>query len=286
MNILTKIWFVLLVVASLVASVVFISLATVHPNYRSLFEQEQQAYGQLASTCRGLMETTDRLGGELKEAREERSNMAITLRTEADILKAKNTRLEVQNATLKTNINSINDDLTVLSENDKAKQAFIESQQKRLKATWDRETKQQQEMIRISDSWKDERIRAERLEKNLRVTKEQNENQKNIIDELNQRLADIENRIGVEGIAEEEQMPPTPEQKVTGTVTAFRNNLASINIGSAHGLKKGMQLIVYRGDQFVGYLKIELVRINEASGVMIRKILTPKQGDKVTSSLY
>ncbi len=285
MNILTKICVVLLVVASLVASVVFISLATVHPNYRSLFEQEQQAYKRLASTCRGLMETTDRLGGELKEAREERSNMAITLRTEADILKAKNTRLEVQNATLKTNINSINDDLTVLSENDKAKQAFIESQQKRLKATWDRETKQQQEMIRISDSWKDERIRAERLEKNLRVTKEQNENQKNIIDELNQRLADIENRIGVEGIAEEEQMPPTPEQKVTGTVTAFRNNLASINIGSAHGLKKGMQLIVYRGDQFVGYLKIELVRINEASGVMIRKILTPKQGDKVTSSL-
>ncbi|HDY65161.1 MAG TPA: hypothetical protein ENH84_02865, partial [Phycisphaerae bacterium] len=194
------------------------------------------------------METTDRLGGELKEAREERSKMMITLRLEADKLEDKNTRLEVQNATLKTNINSINDDLAVLSENDKAKQAFIESQQKRLKATWDRETKQQQEMIRISDSWKDERIRAERLEKNLRVTKEQNENQKNIIDELNQRLADIENRIGVEGIAEEEQMPPTPEQKVTGTVTAFRNNLASINIGSAHGLKKGMQLIVNRVD--------------------------------------
>ena len=285
MNILTKICVVLLVVTSLIASVVFISLATEHLNYRFLYEQEQQAYKQLESTKIGLDESVDRLSEDLKEARTNRSNTEMRLQAEADKLKVNNRRLEVQNASLKNDIKSINNDLAVLTQNDMAKQTSIESRRKELKAAWDRETKLRQELIRISDSWKDERIRSERLAKNLKVTKEQSEDHKNTIDELNQRLANIEKRVGPEDVSEKDRLPLTPEQKVTGTITAVRNNLASINIGSARGLKKGMQLIVYRGDQLVGFLKIERVQINEAAGVMIKKILAPKQGDKVTSRL-
>ena len=285
MNILTKICVVLLVVASLVASVVFISLATVVPNYRFKFEQELQEYKRLESVCRELMEAADRLSEELKEARKDRSSVEMRLRAKTDELEIRNRRLEVQNAGLKNDIKSINDDLAVLSENDKAKQAFIESQREGLKDAWALETKLRQAMIQISDSWKEQQAKSELLAKNLRVTKEQNEDQKNTIDELTQRLAEMEKRVGPEGIGEEEKQPLTLEHKVTGTITAVRNNLASINIGSAHGLKKGMRLIVYRGDQFVGHLRIERVELNEAAGIMVNKRRPPRQGDKVTSSL-
>ena len=57
--------------------------------------------------------------------------------------------------------------------------------------------------------------------------------------------------------------------------------MASINIGSAKGIKKGMRLIVFREDNFVAHLQIELVDLNNAAGVIVNKRLEPRKTDKV-----
>jgi chromosome segregation ATPase len=74
-------------------------------------------------------------------------------------------------------------------------------------------------------------------------------------------------------------------KKITGQVTAVRDDLASVNVGSSSGVKKGMRLIVYRGEAFVGYLDVEVVESRKAAGYLRTTKLIPQAGDKVTNRL-
>ncbi|MBN1943899.1 MAG: hypothetical protein JW849_11450 [Phycisphaerae bacterium] len=282
MNILTKICVVLLVVASLVASVVFISLATVHPNYRTEFEQEHQAYQQLESVSRGYAEDARRAKAALSKAQAAAGEDKIRLQAERDKALAEVRGLKMQLLQGVQRLADLNASLSTLTKADAAKLKLIEKQRKDIDASWARETKLQQEVIELRDQWKQQQALAERLAQNNRVLKEQAENLRQQNVEMAQKLKDFEAK-GLPTDTEETTL--TPDSKIAGTITAVRDNIASVNIGSAHGLKKGMQLIVFRGGQFVGYLKIETVDVNEAAGVMTKKVLAPMQGDKVTSSL-
>lgn len=69
--------------------------------------------------------------------------------------------------------------------------------------------------------------------------------------------------------------------KIQGTITAVDNDVASINIGAAKGIKKGMKLIVFRDGNFVAFLQVQLVDLNSAAGVIVNKRLEPRATDKV-----
>lgn len=284
MNILTKICVVLLVVASLVASVVFISLATVHPNYRTEFEKERQAYKQLDAACRGYAEDARRSKLALAQAREAAGADKIKLQTERDKALAEVRELKLQLLNKNQRLAELNAALSTLSRTDAAKLKLLEMQRKDIDASWARETKLQLEVASLRDQYKQQQALAERLAQNNRVLKEQAESLRQQNAEMAQKLKEFQAR-GLPTGEGDEELPAVPDGKIAGTITAVRDNVASVNVGSAHGLRKGMQLIVFRGGQFVGYLRIETVDVNEAAGVMTRKILTPMQGDKVTSSL-
>ena len=46
-----------------------------------------------------------------------------------------------------------------------------------------------------------------------------------------------------------------------------------------------MKLIVYRGGQFVGHIRIQQVKLSEAVGLVIDKKMNPQPGDKATTRL-
>jgi hypothetical protein len=77
--------------------------------------------------------------------------------------------------------------------------------------------------------------------------------------------------------------------KVDGQITAVNGDTASINIGSTKGIKKDMRLIVYRDNktsvQILGYLKISDVDLSESGGVIVNRTGEVKQGDLVTTSV-
>jgi myosin heavy subunit len=283
LNMLTKICIVVLAVTSLVACVVFISLATVTPNWRFEYEREKEAYGRLESESRKHMEATSRLTAELGEARRELRQTSSELRAEKRALTVEIQHHKIKNTDLQNKITSINDQLTAVENTHKTQQATNEKLQKELTESWTRETKLQSEMIRVADLLKEEEAKSERLEKNLKVTQEVCQDLKSELAERNKRITELEQGGAV--AAGKKDVQPLPTHKIAGTVTAVSDNLASINIGSAHGIKEGMKLVVYRGDQFVGHLKIEQVRVNEAAGIIVDKRLAPRQGDKVTSHL-
>jgi hypothetical protein len=44
-----------------------------------------------------------------------------------------------------------------------------------------------------------------------------------------------------------------------------------------------MQLMIYRGSNFVGYLRIEEVDVNQAAGTVRDNVLDPMRGDRVAT---
>ena len=68
---------------------------------------------------------------------------------------------------------------------------------------------------------------------------------------------------------------------ITGTVIAVKGNLASVNVGSIKGIKSGMEMMIYRGGEFVAYLQIQDVDTNQSAGIVVKKRLDPMVGDKV-----
>lgn len=80
-----------------------------------------------------------------------------------------------------------------------------------------------------------------------------------------------------------------PEAQGThaGTITAVnvKDGSASINVGSADGVKKGDVLFIHSGSRFLGRLTIQEVKTNEATGTISDKKGDIAQGDSVTNRL-
>lgn len=79
--------------------------------------------------------------------------------------------------------------------------------------------------------------------------------------------------------------PPATAAPLTGTISAIKGLLVLIDIGKRDGLEEGMRLIVYREDQFVGYLRVEQVGLREAACTFTRQILPARVGDHVIDRL-
>lgn len=79
--------------------------------------------------------------------------------------------------------------------------------------------------------------------------------------------------------------PPVIGPKVEGSITAVRSDIASLNVGSASGVKKGMEFILYRETEFVAHLQIEYVDTTTCSGIIVDAQRDVKVGDKASTSL-
>lgn len=88
-----------------------------------------------------------------------------------------------------------------------------------------------------------------------------------------------------EGTANTPSPATQPDGPITGQIQTLREVLVTLNIGRAEGLSRGMRLIVFRDDQFVGYLQVDHVEEHTASGTITRKVLEPKVGDFVIDRL-
>ena len=119
--------------------------------------------------------------------------------------------------------------------------------------------------------------RLEALNRRLRVDKQRLEKEK---EALAIKQADIGT---ARRVATDADHPAVDEgvPLIQGEITAVDDDVASISIGAAKGIKKGMKLIIYRHMDFVSYLQIEFVGLDTAVGVVVNKRLAPRQGDKV-----
>ena len=287
MNILTKISIVILVVLILAATPIFISQATTPPNYRFHYEKEyaqRVAAEELARQANFAAQRASQQHNRLKQD-------AATDRTQAS---SKIEGIERQlaaskrdNANLQNDVTKIRGDLGKLQAEYKAVEArrvlltgqLDDLRKKYLKLTEDYRAESEKRKEKEADN--------RRLELVAGVLRHELENCRHTIAELDKKLKEVMEMLPPDMrrklLAGEKAPEPIPDRPIEGTLTAITDDVGSINVGSAKGVKQGMKLIIFRGEKFVAHFKVSEVDINESVGVVVDRQVDPMQGDKVMS---
>ena len=280
MSTLTKVCVVVLAVLILVSCSVIITAATVFPNYRDLYQNE--------ASQRKIAEQQAQVGDvALKATVQERDEMTSKYNA---LLADKNASAQQAHAEI-TRLQSVNDEQA-------NKLAAIAGELEKLRLSHEQNV---QLRIQLSGNLDQARKTIDQLnEENRRTTEAlklsqaNGDRQEKLVNLLREQMAEREDRIRTL----EQQVCTTPARttettaaavqtgaNITGTINALRNDLANINVGSSQGVKQGMRFYIYRGDRFVGFLRIDNVTPSDAAGVVIEKKMAVMIGDKVATTL-
>ncbi len=284
MSILTKMCVVLLVVVLLAASPVFIRQATAIPHYKKLLEAEQ-IRGKLLDQDRKAKDLAlERANGEIKRLAADLEVKKVDLNGQIAVLQGEVTkarlaqndsaalakRLEIQIAQLQT------------IAADAAKRTDVAlADAAELRKTIN---KQNEDMILVKDQNSQLQAGLRRAEELVRVYKEREAEAVRDLEAKQEMLAKYAEIAGpYDQLVKRGSGTGAGAGDIRATILAVKDRIASINAGTAKGVKAGMRLVVYRNDRFVGYLKVIEVEAQEAAGLIIESVLEAQQGDKVTS---
>jgi uncharacterized protein (DUF3084 family) len=281
LGILTKISIVVLVALILLACPVFITQATVAPEYLLAFKASKAENEINAQAVRAGMLA-------LQQMTAERDRLTATLTRDSGAMQADIDRLKADLSAERQRTAKLDNDLALINGELAKLRADYQSNTERTKAL----TEQRDDAFKKVQMLNDE---TRRLSDQLKQTQLDMDRQGGIIRTLREQLAERDDRLrqmeaqfGVKAPAaapEAREAASRPAVPISGTVTSVRGDLASINIGSAKGVQPGMQLIIYRGADYVAKLRVDQVDVSQAAGVISDKRLDPLQGDKVTDRL-
>jgi uncharacterized protein YukE len=280
LGILTKISIVVLVVLVLLACPVFITQAVVGPSYREAYDAQVKKSELAEQAVRaGMLD--------LQKVTQERNDLAGQLRRDTGELQAALDVAKNQLVVEKQKSDKLSNDLSGITLDLNKLRADYENNSKRTTALTEQRDSAlkkiealSEENRRFSDTLKQSQLEMDRLNEVSRTLREQ-------IAERDDRIRQLEQQVGgaAAGAAARAPTPVTSEVRINGTVTAVNGDLASINVGSAKGVKPGMSLIIYRGAEYVAKLRVDQVDVGQSAGVIIDKRLDVAQGDKVTDKL-
>lgn len=284
MSILTKICIVVLIVLILLACPVFIRQATVGPNYRTLYEREKDNSKVMEQAARQAQITLDRANilhnRRRQTAQQEIRNLQQRIATLEDQLADRKSELADLSTQLKVAVAELKDLRISHQENVRQREKL----QAKLDDARENNDKLTSRNRGLTDTLNEVQANYEGVQKVTKVLREQVVEGERRIAELEEKLADLGKVARREGEAVEGAIVPEGVE-ISGRITAVRNGLASIDIGTAQGVRRGMELIIHRQGNFVGNLRVAETDVNQAAGVVFDKRLDVVQGDKVTHRL-
>ncbi len=140
-------------------------------------------------------------------------------------------------------------------------------------------TKLSDQLRQAQHTIKEDQTNREILSRSVKVLQEQ-------IVQKDTQIAELTDQLAAGGVKVGPAMPVVAKvAKIDGTITAVKNDLASLNIGSASGVEKDMEFIIYRGENFVAHLQIADVGVADSTGIILDRKQEPKVGDKATTKL-
>ena len=286
MSTLTKVCIVVLVVLNLLCVPVFISLANVVPNYAKAFKQEEVKRLAAENNHRAVV-----AGAANLRAMYDRDRAADA---------AKITGLDAAVAKRDEDIKTAALAAVQLQEQLTTAQAARDREHTLAAAATDlnkklvEQTAEQRAMIadkdkEILDSHKareDADARATRDQAAARLAVEQLEAERQKNRELTEQLDRAKSGLPI-AKAGTSDILLADKGPIIGTITSvnLKDGLASVNVGKVKGIEKGMVLVIYRSDQFIGRLQIESVELDHAAGIIVDKKVDPKVNDKVASKI-
>jgi hypothetical protein len=281
LNILTKICVVVLLVLVLVASVVFINMATVPTSYRAAYDAAVQRAEMCSQDTLTQKLIVTRQNQEMNDLRKSVTDLQTKLTEVRKDLVPDAAQKAVQEYTLK--LEQVTTLLTKVQADLEAAGKRNELLAQQLQDAQTRGTDQAKQIAELQSKQAEVRGELQRSEREVRAMELQ-------LRDRDEKIKDLETQLatrgpGAAGAAADTTVAAAPQGTVTGTVSAVRGEHASINVGSAQGVARGQKYYIYRNASFVGYLRIDEVDEGEAAGTVVDKQLDPVIGDKVTNNL-
>ncbi len=285
MDILTKICVVVLVVLILLAVPVFINGAVVGPRYKVWYQQEQTKSKMYAQAAKEAELGCQRVFQELQAEEKRADDIAAERDEKVQELKAQLDAERLNSAELGGKLTSINMQIVDLSASYKQYIERAKLFSERLAAQQKTIDKLTTENMALYNQVKQKTADYERFEQIVKGLHEEISEYKELIADMGRTIEAL--KVGGGGVMRTPGEAPVfgSDIRISGTIDGVdvANNIASINIGSAKGVRKGMEMIISRGDRLVGVLRIEQVTLNQAAGIIIDKRMDPRQGDKANT---
>lgn len=290
MTTLTKVFIVILTVFAIAFSMLVIQYTLHANNYRRLAEESQGDAIQANGMARAQKEAQEILKVNLDKTIDQQKKEIDQLRADynklaGEVEPVKIDRLLATNrvAALEGNLGNLNRMFAALSaERDQLQDQLTEAR-KQVAAL-------QQENFQLAGTNQTLDLEKQLSEKTTRRLTEINSQLDETVKELRSRLQASGSGVGIEtpALSSGETAAPVAEQPsavIRGKILDVRDMHASISIGAAHGVKPGMDLIIFRGSQYLGKLKITKVLPDQSAGELEQVQGNIRAGDDVTNKL-
>jgi len=158
--------------------------------------------------------------------------------------------------------------------------------QDQLTATRKQSASLQTENFRLAETNQQLEMGNRLADKQIRLLQERNVSLEQMAGKLRSKLqafaagTEVPTAADVEGKVALVAGPEAPP--IMGRITDTAGALAGISVGTAQGVKTGMELIVYRGGQYLGKLKITKVLPEKSAGTLVQVQGAIRPGDSIT----
>ena len=286
MSTLTKILVVVGVVLAIFVATVFIAYANYTPNYKALYQGARQEaelakanYLQAQNKAAAQQAAYAALQGQAAAATDaQQKELDARQKAIADLLATK-----AQQDSL---IESLKASIAGLDASHKEQAAMQKIANEQLAAANKTLMTLNDQLRQLQLANSQLSLDREQLLAQTRVFREQGVEKDHRIRELEEQIATGAVAVGsATGLAP--VLTPDSIRPIEATVMTVRptDNLASLNVGQADGVKVGSRFYLYRGDKLVGELDVQEVDANVSAGLLTNVQMPPQKGDKATNSL-
>jgi len=291
---LTKVLIVLLTVFSIFLCGIVVTYVANAENYKKQYEQ---TYTQLSSA----RENERNAQKQLKEKITEADEQIATLKEQINSLSIRNEKLQAeidnserQKLSLEQRLDSMAAAVKAANQTASLQTQLFENAQKELETTRTQQIEQENELKQTTTTLNERMAIISQLRKdNKRLLEEKAELEAKLNQSFREYGKTITPTIPVtpkQEIAQPVTQPVTKEIGLKGSITNIdlKNKMASISIGSAHGVKEGMKFHVTRGAQFICDILIFDIQPEQAVGILELLEATkqqPQVGDRVSTNL-
>ncbi|NLE30111.1 MAG: hypothetical protein GX629_10630 [Phycisphaerae bacterium] len=284
MTTLTKVFIVVLAFCAVAFSMLVIAFASQTKNYYKE-AQDNRAWALQEQAIRSSGEslnkvTLENYQSQISNLQKELSDLRTQTEKNAGQMAAINNQLLAE----QQKTASLTGQVTQLTSMINAGDAERKELQTQLQNVRNDNTALRTDNLKLAETNQKLELQAQLYEQQIRLLKEQNFSLSDRVEKLRSKVQDT-----AAGNAPS-QTPGTGPASVSGTsdspiigeITDIRDNLAGLSIGSAQGVKDGMEFIVYRGAQYLGKLKITKVLPEQSAGEFTQRQGDIHKGDKVT----
>ena len=274
MSTLTKIFVVVFVVLAIFSSVTFIAYVNYTANFKKWGEGENSRAGVANAQAQASATRLKNLQVAYESLQKSSAADADTLRGDRDTLKQALDKANIQLAQAQSAVDSLNASYAGLAASLKEQTGMQKELAKQLNAANKVIVTQNLQLSQYEQTNKEQTLEREGMLAQVKFYREQ-------LEDLRAQVASTGGLATTAGPGKTAAVAA----KVDATVMTVKDNLAQLNVGSADGVTAGMRFHIFRGDKLVGELEVAEVDASSAAGVLSDVQMTPKRGDKATTSL-